>query len=90
MLRCNTMIKKKDNIWTWLQSKGKIFKVIYNTNKGIITVYDENDKILMKKTNLTKEQIEKVEDSFLDYVAKKINNINVKRYPWELFDPMIA
>ena len=73
-----------------MQSKGKIFKFISNKNKGIIKVYDENDKILMKKTNLTKEQIEKVEDSFLDFVAKKINNINVKQYPWEQFDPMIA
>ena len=84
------MIEKKDNIWTWMQSKGKIFKVISNTNKGIIPVYDENDKILMKKTNLTQEQIEKVEDSFLDSVAKNINNINVKQYLWEQFAPMIA
>ena len=83
------MIKKKDNIWAWFQTKGKIFKVVSNPNKGTITVYDENGKILMKKTNLSKKQVEIVENSFLDIVVKKLNDIDFKNRR-EQFDPMIV
>lgn len=83
------MTRKINNIWAWLQAKGRILKVVSDPNKGTIKVYDENGKILMKKTNLTKEQVEMVEDSFLSYAAKKLNSIDMK-HQREKFDPMIA
>lgn len=84
------MAKKTESIWTWLQARGKILKVVSNPNKGTIKVYDESGKILMKKTNLTKDQVEMVEDSFLGFVAKKLNEVNVKQHRKEQFDPMVA
>ena len=83
------MTKDMKSIWAWLQVQGKIFKVVSNLNNGTITVYDQNGKVLMKKTDLSKKQVETVEDSFLYVVAKKLNNIDFKSYK-EQFDPMIA
>ena len=83
------MTKDTDSIWAWLQAQGKIFKVVSNPNNGAIMVYDENGRVLMKKINLSKKQVEIVEDSFLYVVAKKLNNIDFKNYR-EQFDPMIA
>ena len=83
------MTKDMESIWAWLQVQGKIFKVVSNLNNGTITVYNQNGKVLMKKTDLSKKQVETVEDSFLYVVAKKLNNIDFKNYR-EQFDPMIA
>jgi len=80
--------KKTENIWAWLQSKGNILKVVSNAKKGTIKVYNEKGKIVIKKTNLTKEQVKIVEESFLSFVAKKLNDINIKQK--EKNDPMIA
>ena len=83
------MTKKNDTIWPWLQSKGKILKVVSDPSRGTIKVYDENGKLLMKKTNLSKEKVKMFEDNFLNYVAKKLDNINIKHQN-EQFDPMVA
>lgn len=81
-----------ETVWNWLQTKGKIFKVISNPNKGTIEVLNEKGEILIRKTNMSKRQVELVEKNFLNLVAKKINN-NSKaplRKPGDSFDPMIA
>ena len=83
------MIKKNSIIWTWLKTKGKIFKVVSNPAKGTIKVYDEKGKLLMKKTNLSKKQVELVEDSFLSFVVNKLNSFDIKHQK-EDFDPMVA
>jgi hypothetical protein len=84
-----TLTKKNSNIWTWLKTKGKIFKVVSNPAKGTIKVYDEKGKLLMKKTNLSKKQVELVEDSFLSFVVNKLNSFDIKCQK-EDFDPMVA
>ena len=83
------MTKKNSNIWTWLQAKGKIFKVVSNPAKGTIKVYNEKGKLLMKKTNLSKKQVESVEDSFLSFAVNKLNSFDIKHQK-EDFDPMVA
>ena len=83
------MTKKNSSIWTWLKTKGKIFKVVSNPAKGTIKVYDEKGKLLMKKTNLSKKQVELVEDSFLSFVVSKLNGFDIKHQK-EDFDPMVA
>jgi hypothetical protein len=84
-----TMAKKTESIWTWLKAKGKIFKVVSNPAKGTIKVYDKKGKLLMKKTNLSKKQVELVEDSFLSFVVSKLNGFDIKHQK-EDFDPMVA
>jgi len=80
--------KKIEKIRTLLQSKGHILKVVANTKKGSIKVYNKRGKIIIKKTNLTKEQVKIVEESFLSFVASKLNDINTRKK--EKNDPMIA
>jgi hypothetical protein len=81
--------KKTVNIWAWLKSKGKIFKVVSNPAKGTIKIYNEKGKLLMKKTNLSKEQVELVEDSFLSFFANKLNSFDMK-YQRDDNDPMVG
>ena len=80
------------NIWAWLQTKGKIFKVISNPSKGVIEVLDENGEILIRKTNLSRRQVELVEKNFLNSVAKKLNGSSElqSKNPGESFDPMVT
>jgi len=82
----------KENIWTWLQTKGKIFRVISNPEKGIIEVLNEKGETLIRKTNLSRRQVEIVEKHFLKYVAKKIDDIHhTNQKPTsDIFDPMIT
>jgi len=80
-----------EHIWAWLQTKGKIFKVISDPERGIIEVINEKGEILIRKTNLSKRQVETVEKNFLSVIAKKLNG---REPPTSLknedsFDPMI-
>ena len=81
-----------EHIWAWLQSKGKIFKVISDPEKGIIEVIDDKGEILIRKTNLSKRQVETVEKNFLHLIAKKFNGRSTvpSRENREPFDPMIT
>jgi len=81
-----------EHIWAWLQTKGKIFKVISDPERGIIEVINEKGEILIRKTNLSKRQVETVEKNFLHLIAKRLNG----REPSpssenrDTFDPMIS
>ena len=81
-----------EHIWVWLQRKGKIFKVISDPERGIIEVINEKGEILIRKTNLSKRQVETVEKNFLNHIAKRLNG----RQPatssenQDTFDPMIS
>lgn len=81
-----------ETIWAWLQTKGKIFKVISNPERGTIEVLNENGETLIRKTNLSRRQVELVEKNFLRLVAKKLNENNEPpfRKPKDPFDPMVA
>lgn len=78
-----------ENVWTWLQKKGKTLKVISNPNKGTIEVLNENGETLIRKTNLSRKQVEMVEKNFLNFVAKKMNGVN-KPKSEKNFDPMVT
>jgi hypothetical protein len=81
-----------EHIWAWLQTKGKIFKVISDPERGIIEVINEKGEILIRKTNLSKRQVETVEKNFLYNIAKKLNGREnaASRENRESFDPMIT
>lgn len=81
-----------EHIWAWLQTKGKIFKVISDPERGIIEVINEKGEILIRKTNLSKRQVETVEKNFLHLFAKRLNGRepSVSSENRDAFDPMIA
>ena len=58
-------------IWKWVQPNDKVCKVVSDYNIGSISVFDENGKMIMKKTGLSKDAIEIIEVSFLNVVANK-------------------
>jgi hypothetical protein len=81
-----------EHIWVWLQRKGKIFKVISNPERGIIEVINDKGEILIRKTNLSKRQVETVEKNFLHHIAKRLNGQEprVSTENQDTFDPMIT
>ncbi len=81
-----------EHIWVWLQTKGKIFKVISDPERGIIEVINEKGEILIRKTNLSKRQVETVEKNFLHHIAKRLNGREHERSieNRDTFDPMIT
>ena len=81
-----------ETIWAWLQTKGKIFKVISNPERGTIEVRNENGETLIRKTNFSRRQVELIEKNFLNTIAKKLNGNNNAplRKPKDSFDPMVA
>jgi len=82
------LIKKTKNIIAWLQSKATILKIVSNPKNGTIKIYNKKGKIIIKKTNLTKEQVKTVEESLLRYATKKLSETNNRQN--EKFDPMIS
>ena len=78
-----------EKIWTWRQAKGKIFKVISNANKGTIEVLNENGETVIRRSNLSRKQVEMVEKNFKSYVSNKLNG-NAKMNSKDSFDPMIT
>ncbi len=78
-----------EKIWTWMQAKGKVFKVISNANKGTIEVLNESGETVIRKTNLSRKQVEMVEKNFKNFVSNKLNESN-KITSKDNFDPMVA
>jgi len=64
--------KGNKHIWIWLQN-GKIVKAISNVEDGTIRIFDENDRLIMKRTGLTRFQIKQIELNLLIYGAKKLS-----------------
>lgn len=65
-----------------------ILKIISNPKRGIIKITNKKGKIILKKTNLTREQVKKIEESFIEHAAKKLTKIENKNK--EKTDPMIT
>lgn len=68
----------KEKIWAWLMVGGKIFKVITNSEKGTIEVYNQKGDLVKKDENLSKEAVNAVETNFLEIVATEIKGDEVK------------
>lgn len=79
----------KENVWTWIRSKGKLYRVISNPDEGTIEVLNEKGETILRRTNLSRRQVENVEKNFLNHVAKRINGDN-KPSIEDSFDPMVA
>jgi hypothetical protein len=65
------MRTKNVNIWIWLQND-KLTKAIINETDGTIRIFDENEKLILKRTGLNKQQVKKIELTIIKYGAKKL------------------
>jgi len=64
--------QKNVNIWIWIQN-GKILKAISNVNEGTVKIYDEEDRLVLKRTGLNKIQVKQIENNIIKYGAKKLD-----------------
>ncbi len=66
------MTKNNINIWVWLQN-GRIMKAISSIDNGTLKIYDENDKLILKRTGLNRLQIKQIENTIIKYGAKRLD-----------------
>ena len=70
MIRMNT---KDVKIWFWVQHD-RTLKAISNIEAGTLTIYDECDNIILRRTGLSKQQIKTIELIFATYNLKRIGD----------------
>ncbi len=66
------MSTKTKNIWIWIQN-GQLIKAILCEGEGTLRIYNENDKLILKRTGLNKLQIKQIEITIIKYGAKKLD-----------------
>jgi hypothetical protein len=65
------MAAKNIRIWIWLQNK-RILKAVIDIDIGIIKIFDEFDKLILKRTGLKRKEVEEAEKCIIKYGAKKL------------------
>lgn len=65
------MINKCARLWIWVQHH-RLMKAVTNSGAGTLTIYDDRDTVLLKRTGLTKQQVEKIEHLFQQYCLKQL------------------
>ena len=63
---------KNVRIWMWLH-ENSVLKAVYNQKDNTLTVYNEQDQILLRRTGITAEIIVKIEVSFSAIGAKRVD-----------------
>jgi len=66
------MTEKTLHVWIWIYNDC-VYKAISCPEEGTITVFDDTDHILIKRTGLTPAQIKKVEFVFSSAGTKTIS-----------------
>jgi len=67
------MLRKNTKIWIWVQNN-RLLKAISNQDMGTLTIYDERDNILLKRTGLTILQVKKIEIYLSSQRVKQIDD----------------
>ena len=67
------MLKKYAKIWIWMQNN-RLLKAVSNQNTGTLTIYDESDKVLLKRTGLTRQQVKNIELIFSNNCIKRVGD----------------
>jgi hypothetical protein len=67
------MNTKGIKIWIWVQNS-RILKAISNRESGTISIYDEYDNILLRRTGLSRQQVKTIELIFATYALNKIGD----------------
>ncbi|MEM0467367.1 MAG: hypothetical protein QXX20_07230 [Candidatus Thermoplasmatota archaeon] len=67
------MTQHTARIWIWVHND-HIYKAITNQETGTLTIYDEYDNIVLRRTGLSKQQIKTIECLFATYNLKQIDD----------------
>jgi len=68
-----SMTTKDIKIWIWVQNN-RILKAISNRETGTLTIYDECDNIILRRTGLSKQQIKTIELILATYNLRRIDD----------------
>jgi hypothetical protein len=60
-------------IWAWIQPVDRIWKVVSDTEKGTLYVYNEKSELILEQKGMTKEEVNFIENNFLQIVATNLN-----------------
>ena len=66
-------------IWAWVQPVDRVWKVVSDTEKGTLCVYDEKSELIMERKGMSKEQLSLIEQNFLKIVATNLSVNNVSQ-----------
>ena len=59
-------------IWAWIQPVDRIWKVVSDTEKGTLCVYNEKSELILEQKGMTKEEVNFIENNFLQIVATNL------------------
>jgi hypothetical protein len=59
-------------IWLWAQPMDRIWKVVTDSEKGMVKIYDEKYDVVFEKKNLEKTAVCLIEENFFEIVAEKV------------------
>ncbi|MFH1101593.1 MAG: hypothetical protein V1726_06130 [Methanobacteriota archaeon] len=60
-------------IWIWMYND-RIYKAICNEDEGTLSLFDENDTLLIKRTGLSLMQMRLIEATLITSGAKRIDD----------------
>ena len=67
--------KTDSKIWIWIEGNN-LFKAVYSSSDGCLTIYNECDEILIRKKQVAPDQMKTIETVFSKKGAKRIGNCN--------------
>ncbi len=67
------MQEKKVFIWVWIHGHC-LWKAIYDPNKRSLSIFNECDELVVRRTGLTDQQIKTLEHAFSCIGAKRLDN----------------
>ena len=67
--------KTDSKIWIWIE-RNNLFKAVYSSLVGCLTIYNECDEILIRIKPVTPDQMKTIESVFSKKGAKRIDHCN--------------
>ena len=67
------------NVWAWVQSDNKIWKIVSDYEQGFICVYDENENLIFERRGLPRDIITYIESNLLEGMAINVSEKSQNR-----------
>ncbi|MEM4258980.1 MAG: hypothetical protein QXL17_07530 [Candidatus Thermoplasmatota archaeon] len=64
---------KNVHIWVWMHGH-YLWKAVYDPQRRSLTIFNEYDEMVIRRTGLTDQQVKNLEFAFLCIGAKRIDN----------------
>ncbi|MFO7677549.1 MAG: hypothetical protein R6V50_04105 [Thermoplasmatota archaeon] len=66
------MYQTKTKIWIWYQHRNFI-KAVFNESDNSLSIYNEEDEMILKKRNISSELLKKIEYFFTSKGVKRLD-----------------